>query len=184
MEVHHGGSCRKIPKFRRCRKFRSFRRSRESRKCRNLRNCVRFRSFCVDYNSHFRRFARVHRASDSTRGANGRTFVFAGRRSTFKGSQTLLTNLKSLNFGEKSQRCSFAHEPREKNLNFSFPDTTWRRFWSLRRAPWCSWALFLVSEGVVGDSQGAPGTSRDAPETPPERSWLPRDVPGGSRDPF
>ena len=138
----------------------------------------------IDSKSNFHRFARVHRGSDWTRSSIGRTFVFAGRRSTFRGLQTSPTKLKSLISDEHSQRCSFAHEPREKNLIVSLWDTNWRRFWSLRRAPRCSWALFLVFQSVFGDSRDAPGILPDAPETPPERSWLPRDVPGGSRDPF
>ena len=54
-----------------------------------------FRRFLVDFRVDFRGFSRLHRASDSTRSAKGRTSVFAGRRSTFKGSQTSQKNRKS-----------------------------------------------------------------------------------------
>ena len=41
-----------------------------------------FRRFRVDFRVDFRGFSRLHRASDSTRSAKGRTSVFVGRRGT------------------------------------------------------------------------------------------------------
>ena len=46
----------------------------------------------VESGIDFHRFLGLRRADDSTRGAKCRTFVFAGRRGTFKGSQTLQKN--------------------------------------------------------------------------------------------
>ena len=105
-----------------------------------------------------------------TRSAKGRTFVFAGRRSTFKGSQTLQKTQKSKKIDEKSLRRCFANAPREKNSIIPLPDETWRRFWSPRRAPECSRAPFLTSWGALKDSLGAPGARRGRPKTLPRRS--------------
>ena len=133
--------------------------------------------------------------SDSTRSVKARTFVFAGRRGTFKGSLMLQKYNNSTKIGEKSAQCRFAHETHERKSIFSFPDATARRFWLPRRAPGRSRALFLASQGVLGGSQCAPGArrgraktlparSRVAPERSPERSWVPRGVPSGLHDRF
>ena len=129
-----------------------------------------FRRFLVDFRVDFRGFSRLHRASDSTRSAKGRTSVFADRRGTFKGSQTLQKNKKSTEIDEKSLRRCFANAQSEENSIFPLPDATWCRFWSPRRAPGRSRAPFLATRGTLGDSPDAPaarrGRSRDAPETP------------------
>ena len=113
----------------------------------------------------------LHRASDSTCGMKGRTFVFVGRRSTFKGSQALQKIQKHAKIEEKSRRCSFAHETGEDNMIFSLPGATWRRFWLPRRAPECFWALFLAPRDVFADTRDAPGARRGRPKTLLRRSW-------------
>ena len=115
-----------------------------------------FRRFRVDFGTDFSGFSRLHRASNSTRSAKGRTSVFAGRRSTFKGSQTLQKNRRSTKIDAKSLRQCFANAQRGENSIFSFPDATWCPFWSPRHAPRRSRAPFLTSRGALGDSQDAP----------------------------
>ena len=61
-----------------------------------------FRRFRVDLGTDFSGFSRLHRASDLTRSVKGRTSVFAGRRSTFKGSQTSPKKRKSTKIDERS----------------------------------------------------------------------------------
>ena len=129
-----------------------------------------FRRFRVDFRVDFRGFSRLHRASDSTRSAKGRTSVLTGRRGTKHIFRTLRKNRKSTKIVEKSLRRRFANEPREENSIFSLPDATWRRFWSPRRAPGRSWAHFLASPGALGDPPGAPGARRGRPKTLLRRS--------------
>ena len=119
-----------------------------------------FRRFCLDFGVDFRRFSRLPRASDSTHSAKGRTSVFAGRRSTFKGSQTLQKNRKSTKIDETSLRRCFTNAQREENSMFPLPDATWRRFWSSRRAPRRSRVLLSALE-----------RSRAILDAPPRRSW-------------
>ena len=83
-----------------------------------------FRRFRVDFRVDFRGFSRLHRASDSTRSAKGRTSVFAGMRSTSEGSQTLRKNRKSTQIDNKSLRQCFANESPEQNSKFSLPGAT------------------------------------------------------------
>ena len=134
------------------------------------RKSRRFRTFRIDSVSDFRRFSRLRHMSDSTRSVKARTFVFAGRRGTFKGSLMLQKYKISMKIAKKSVRCRFAHEPHEEKSIFSFPDATARRFWLPRRAPGRPRALFLASQGVLGGSPCAPGTRQDAPGTLPSRS--------------
>ena len=109
---------------------------------------------------------------DLTPSANGRTFVSASRRSTFKGSQTLQKNRKSTKISDKSLRRCFANAQREEN-EFSAPG---RDLASILIVSACSGAL----QGVLSDvpvrswrpsrhSRGAPRTLRDAPKTLPRR---------------
>ena len=139
-----------------------------------------FRRFWLDFGTDFSGFSRLHRASDSTRSAKGRTSVFAGRRSTFKGSQTSPKKRKSTKIDEKLLRRCFANALHAESSIFPFSDATWRRFWSPRRAPRRSRAPFLACRVALGDSPGPPGErrgrsvmlprhSRDAPETLPRR---------------
>ena len=196
-----GGSSRRIilgGKSQRFRNFRMIRRFRSSRGIRRLRKFREFRRFqsetgarvaprCdfrrlrLDLGTDFSGFSRLHRASDSTRSAKGRTSVFADRRSTFKGSQTLQKKQKSTKIDEKSLRQCFANAQRRENSIFPLPDATWCRFWSPRHAPRRSRAPFLASRGTLGDppdafaarrgrSETLPRRSRDAPETPSGRS--------------
>ena len=87
-----------------------------------------FPRFRVDFRIDFRGFSRLHRASDSTRVAIGRTSVFAGRRSTSEGSQTLRKTRNSTTIHRKSARRCFVNAPHEKNSMFSLPDVTRYRF--------------------------------------------------------
>ena len=87
-----------------------------------------FRRFRVDLGTDFRGFSRLHRASDSTRSVKGRTSVFAGRRSTFKGSQTLQKERKSTKIHNQLLRRCFANAQHEENSIFPLSDATWRRF--------------------------------------------------------
>ena len=129
-----------------------------------------FRRFLVDFRVAFRGFSRLHRASDSTRSAKGRTFVFADRRSTLKGSQTLQKNQKSTKIDEKSLRQCFANAQRGEKSIFPLPDATWCRFWSPRRAPRRSRAPFLASRGTLGNPPDAPAARRGRSGTLPRRS--------------
>ena len=153
--------------FRLFRRFRKFWSSRGFRRCRIFR---KFRSFCIDSGTNVRCFSRLHRASDSTRSAKSRTSVFAGRRSTFKGSQTLPKKRKSTKIDEKSLRRCFVNALHEENSIFPFSNATWRRFWSPRRAPGRSRAPFLASWVALGDSPGTPGGRRGRSGTLPRRS--------------
>ena len=58
----------------------------------------------VDSGIDFRYFSRCRGMDGSTSSAKCRTSVFTGRRSTFKGSQTLRTNRKATKFNERSLR--------------------------------------------------------------------------------
>ena len=129
-----------------------------------------FRRFWVDFGIDFSGFSRLHRASDSTRSAKGRTSVFAGRRSTFKGSQTSPKKRKSTKIDEKSLRRCFANALHAESSIFPFSDATWRRFWSPRRAPRRSRAPFLACRVALGDSPGPPGGRRGRSVTLPRRS--------------
>ena len=106
----------------------------------------------------------------STRSAKARTFVFAGRRSTFKASRTLQKNRKSTNIDEKSLRRCFANALHEGNSIFPLSDATWCRFWSPRHAPRRSRAPFLASRGTLGDPPDAPAARRGRSGTLPRRS--------------
>ena len=107
---------------------------------------------------------------DSTHSTKGRTFVFADRRSTFKGSQTLQKNKKSTEIDNKSLQQCFANAQQRENSIFPLPDATWCRFWSPRRAPRRSRAPFLVSRGTLGDSPDTPAARRGRSGMLPRRS--------------
>ena len=107
-----------------------------------------------------------------TRSAKGRTFVFAGRRSTFKGLAGFAGKTKLTKIDEKSLRCSFAHEPHEKNVFFhswtrlsidsgclgALPDAPRRSFWPRRTA--------LQTLRVLPEhARDAPRRSKDTPGT-------------------
>ena len=146
---------------------------------------TRFSTILGRFWKDFRRFSRLLRAIGATRSAKGRTSVFASRRSTLEGSQTLQKNQKLTKIVEKSVRRRFANEPSEKNSIFSLADATRRRFWSPRPSPERSRAPLWASRAVLGDSPGAPGArrgrSRDAPRRlwdVPERHWASRVGPG------
>ena len=72
----------------------------------------------------FRCFSRLQCVRDRTRGAKGRTFVFAGRRSTFKGSQTWWINPKSTpsRVRERKNRVFLARRVREASSERFFVD--------------------------------------------------------------
>ena len=89
---------------------------------------TRFSTISVDFGNDFSGFPRLHCASDSTRSAKGRTSVFAGRRSTFKGSQTSPKKQKSTEIDEKLFRRCFANALHEENSFFSLSDATRHRF--------------------------------------------------------
>ena len=112
----------------------------------------------------------MHRASDSTRSVKGRTSVFAGRRSTFKGSQTLQKQQKSTKIDKQLLRRCFANAQHKENSIFPLSDATWRRFWSPWRAPRRSRVPFLASPVALGDSPGTPGGHRGRSGTLPRRS--------------
>ena len=112
----------------------------------------------------------MHRASDSTRSVKGRTSVFAGRRSTFKGSQTLQKQQKSTKNDKQLLRRCFANAQHKENSIFPLSDATWRRFWSPWRAPRRSRVPFLASPVALGDSPGTPGGHRGRSGTLPRRS--------------
>ena len=70
---------------------------------------------------NFRTFSRLQCVRDLTCSAESRTLVFAGRRSTFKGSQTLPTDRKFTKIDKKLvQRC-FMDRLRTKSRFFSLP---------------------------------------------------------------
>ena len=79
--------------------------------------CGKVRRFGTD----FRSFSRLQCVRDSTCSAEGRTLVFASRRSTFKSSQTLPTDQKWTKIDKKMvQRC-FMDRLRTKSRFFSLP---------------------------------------------------------------
>ena len=67
---------------------------------------------------------------------------------------------KSIEIEKKSNENQSASEPCQDNSIFLFPDATWHRFWSPRRAPRRSRAPFLAFRGALGDSPGTPGGRR------------------------
>ena len=133
-----------------------------------------FRRFGVNCGSAFdvfRCFLTCHGAGDSTRCAQGRTFVFAGRRSTLEGSQARQKNAKSRKLDRTLLGRRFASEPRARSSPFSIPCASQPRFSSPRRAPRRSEALLLVPRGDLGDPLGAAGARWGRPKTLPRRSW-------------
>ena len=72
---------------------------------------------------------------DSTRCAQGRTFVFAGRRSTLEGSQARQKHAKSRKLDRTLLGRRFASEPRARSSPFSIPCASQPRFSLPRRAP-------------------------------------------------
>ena len=129
-----------------------------------------FQRILVDFRIDFGGFSRLHRASDSTRSAKGRTSIFADRCSTFKGSQTLQKKQKSTKIDEQSLRQCFANAQCGENSIVPLPDATWCRFWSPRCAPRRSRAPFLASRGILGDPPDAPAARRGRSGTPSRRS--------------
>ena len=99
--------------------------------------------------------------------ANSRTLVFADRRGTFKGSQTLEKHQKSAKIDEKSIWRCFANKPCDKN-RFTRSRTRlgldFGRLSALPDAPgnsfWCSGA----SLESLRARPGRAGESRDRPE--------------------
>lgn len=94
-----------------------------------VQNCSKFQQNVVQLAQNvakfvvldFRSFSRLQCVRDSTCSAESRTLVFAGRRSTFKGSQTLPTDRKSTKIDKKLvQRC-FMDRLRTKSRFFSLP---------------------------------------------------------------
>ena len=114
-------------------------------------------------------FSRLQCTSGTTRSAQGRTSVFAGRRSTSGTSQTLRKHRKTAKICEKSLRRRFANAPSEQNSLFALPDATRSRFWLSRHVPDRSWAPLEASRDALGDPPGAPGTRRGPPEMLPRR---------------
>ena len=119
----------------------------------------------------FRSFVTCHGAGDSTRCAQGRTFVFASRRSTLEGSQARQKHTKLREFDRTLLGRRFASEPRARSSPFSIPCASQPRFSSPRRAPRRSKALLLVPRGDLGDLLGAAGARWGRPKTLPRRSW-------------
>ena len=78
-----------------------------------------FRRFGVDLGIDFQRFSSSCGASNWTRSADGPTSVFAGRRSTSEGSQTLRKSRKSTNIDGTLLRPCFSNKSCETKLIFS-----------------------------------------------------------------
>ena len=141
--------------------------------------------------SDFRRFSRLHRASGLILCANSRTLVFADRRGTFKGSQTLEKHQKSAKIDEKSIWRCFANEPCDKN-RFTRSRTRLGldvgRLSALPDAPgnsfWRSGASLESLRAHPGRAGDVPRRSRDPPESLPARLWSRQGVPKGSPDRF
>ena len=142
-----------------------------------------FRRFRVDFATDFRRFSMLHRASDSTRSAKGRTSVFAGMRSTSEGSQTLRQTRKSTRMLQpgRAKKTRFPRSRTRLGVDFG-------RLGALLGAPgrsfWCPGAALGIAWAALGPAGDAPRRSRDTPETPSGRSWTPRGVPRVSWDRF
>ena len=97
-----------------------------------------FRRFGVDFGSAFdvfRCFLTCHGAGDSTRCAQGRTFIFASRRSTLEGSQSQQQNTKSRKLDRTLLGRRFASEPRAESSTFFIPCVSQPAFSSPRHAP-------------------------------------------------
>ena len=133
-----------------------------------------FRRFGIDFGSVFnvfQSFLTCHGAGDSTRCAQGRTFVFAGRRSTLEVSQARQKHTKLREFDRTllGRRC--ASETCARSSPFSILCASQPRILSPRRAPRCSTALLLLPWGDLGDPLGAAGARWGRPKTLPRRSW-------------
>ena len=102
---------------------------------------------------------------DRTRSTKGRTFVFAGRRSTFKGSQTWWINPKSTEIVENSLRHCFANELRVKNRLCCLPDRIRHRFSASWRDPEHSQMLFFGVLRQLWGLSSRSGTHRRHAET-------------------
>ena len=111
----------------------------------------------------FRSFLTCHGTGDSTRCAQGRTFVFAGRRSTLEGSQARQKHAKSRKLDRSLLGRRFASELRARSSPFSIPCASQPRFSSPRRAPRRSKAVLLEPRGDLGDPFGLLGCAGDAP---------------------
>ena len=119
----------------------------------------------------FSSFLTCHSTGDSNRRAQGRTFVFASRRSTLEGSQARQKHAKSRKLDRTLLGRRFASEPRARSSPFSIPWSSQPQFSSPRRAPRRSEALLLVPRGDLGDPLGAAGARWGRPKTLPRRSW-------------
>ena len=65
---------------------------------------------------------------------------------------------------------TFRERAARKQLDFSIPGVSWRRFWRPRSVPGCSQAPLLASQVALVDPLGDPGPRRRRPETLPRRS--------------
>ena len=134
------------------------------------RLCIEFDVIFDDFRVHFRRFSRLHRASESTCSTMSRTSVFAGRRGTKQGFRIVRQSQTSTKIDANLLRPCFATELRVKNLTLSLKGATSRRFWSPRAFPDVCGRRFWASWSAVGHSLGAPEACRGRPETPLRRS--------------
>ena len=141
--------------------------------------CCKIRRFGPD----FRTFLRLQCVRDSTCSAESRTLVFAGRRSTFKGSQTLPTDRKSIKIDKKLVQQCFMDRLQTKSRFFSLPGVAQQWFWASRHAPEPFPAVFLVSRAAFEDSPDAPGTCRGRAQTLPGRLQDALGCHGASREP-
>ena len=64
-------------------------------------------------------------------------------------TSSLFEGARFSKFDEKLLRQGFTTEPHARNSRLSFPDATWRRFWSPRRASGRSRPPFLASRGAL-----------------------------------
>ena len=88
---------------------------------------TRFSTILGRFGSRFSCFSRLLHASDSTRSANGRTSVFAGRRGTKQRFRIWRKNRKSTNIVEKLLRRACATQPCDKNSIFPISAANQRR---------------------------------------------------------
>ena len=142
--------------------------------------CCKIRRFGPD----FRTFSRLQCVRDSTCSAESRTLVFAGRRSTFKGSQALPTDRKSTKIDKKLvQRCFMDRMRTKSRFFFASGRGSAMILGVSARSRSFPGGLFGVPSrlrGLSGRSWNVPGTCPDAPRTPAGCSWMSWGVPRAS----
>jgi hypothetical protein len=121
------------------------------------RNCSKFDQICSKFVHICSKFGQIFSKFDRHAQICTNTPKSAFRALT----SSLFEGARFSKFDEKLLRQGFTTEPHARNSRLSFPDATWRRFWSPGRAPGSSWAPIWTSRGAFRDPPGAPGARRE-----------------------